>query len=476
MQCVGRAKTGRAKTIDILPDDVLLEVFDFYVGEVRETDGWQLLVHVCQRWRTLLFESPRRLKLQLLCTPRTPARATQEVWPALPLVIQGHVSPTTGVDNTVVALGRSSQVCKVDLWGSSGSESEKVLAAMQRPFPEITHLQLGAYDAPIVPDSFLGGSAPRLQYLRLERIPFPGLMKLLSSSIHLVQLHLHGIPQSGYISPEMMITCLSALTSLERLSLGFQSPQSYPNREIRHPPPPARSILPILTYFHFRGVSEYLDDFVARIDAPRLSNLHIIFFNQIDFDTPQLAQFISRTPRLNVFHEAHVIFHHDNVMIRFQSQTFGHADLHVEISCSEPDWQLSSLTQVCALCLPPLSMVAILRIEHLLSPNGWKNGIENAQWLDFFRSFDGAKSLYLFRIFAPGVGSSLKELIGDSITEVLPTLQNIFADAYPRPTFREIEGLKQFADARSNLRMGAAIIIFVKGSPLELDWFKVVVR
>ena len=444
-------------TIHILPDDVLLEVFDCYVGEVREIEGWEVLVHVCRRWRCLLFGSPRRLNLQLVCTPRTPARAL-DIWPVLPLVIQGHISSISGVDNTVVALRRSSHIFKIDLWGSSGSESEELLAAMQQPFPEVTHLQFGAYDAPIIPDSFLGGSAPRLQYLHLEFIPFPGLPNLLLSSIHLVELHLHGIPQSGYLSPEVMVTCLSALTSLERLSLGFQSPQSYPNRESQRHSLQARSIFPTLTNFKFRGVSEYLDDFVARIDTPRLSNLHIIFFNQIDFDTPQLSQFIRRTPRLDEPDEAHVIFHHEMVLIRFLSRAFGHGELHVEISCSGLEWQLSSLTQVCALCLPAFSTVETLCIHHLLPPNGWKtkkNGIEDAQWLDFLRPFDCAKNLYLSRIFASGVGSS-PELIWDRMVEVFPALQIIVVDGQK---YKIIRGIQQFVDAR---RLTA-----------HLDWFKV---
>ena len=423
-----------------------------------------------RRWRCLLFGSPRRLNLQLVCTPRTPARAL-DIWPALPLVIQGHIFPTSGVDNTVVALRRSSYILKIDLWGSSGPASEEVLAAMQHPFPEITHLRLGAYDAPVVPDSFLGGSAPRLQYLHLERIPFPGLPKLLSSAIHLVELHLHRIPQSGYLSPEVMVTCLSALTSLERLSLGFQSPQSYPNRESRRPPPPKRSIFPALTHLQFRGVSEYLDDFVAQIKTLRLSNLHIIFFNQIDFDARQLAQFIKRTPKLNVPDEAHVIFHHEMVMIRFLSGGFGHAELHVEISCSGSEWQLSSLTQVCALCLPSLSTVKILYIDHLLSPGGWKNDHADAQWLDFLRPFDGTKSLYLSTIFASGVGTSLKELILDRITEVLPALQNIFTG---RQKAEITNGIERFVDARR--LSGYSFNISLNDNPLErrrLDWFKV---
>jgi hypothetical protein len=173
---------------------------------------------------------------------------------------------------------------------------------------------------------------------------------------------------------------------------------------------------------------------------------------------------------LNVPDEARVIFHHDTVMIEFSSRTFGHAELHVEISCGGSDWQLSSLTQVCALCLPPLSTVEILRIEHLLSPRCWKNGIEDAQWLDLLRPFNGAKGLHLSRIFVPGVGSSLKELTGDRITEVLPTLQNIFADRYPRLTYQELEGIQEFVNARC--LSGHPIIISLKGDPPGLDCFK----
>jgi hypothetical protein len=68
-----------------------------------------------------------------------------------------------------------------------------------------------------IPDSFLGGSTPRLQYLSLDNIPFPGLPNLLLSAIHLTNLFLVDIPLSGYFLPEAMLTALSALTSLEEL-------------------------------------------------------------------------------------------------------------------------------------------------------------------------------------------------------------------------------------------------------------------
>jgi len=74
---------------------------------------------------------------------------------------------------------------------------------MQVSFPELTDLWLSSHVETLsvipVPDSFLGGSAPRLRYFSLS-----------------------GIPRSGYISPEAMVTSLSMLTGLETPYLEFR--------------------------------------------------------------------------------------------------------------------------------------------------------------------------------------------------------------------------------------------------------------
>lgn len=62
---------------------------------------------------------------------------------------------------------------------------------------------------PVLPDTLLGGSAPRLRLLELDRIPFPGLPILLSSATQLVHLRLYYIPHPGHISPEVMATFIS---------------------------------------------------------------------------------------------------------------------------------------------------------------------------------------------------------------------------------------------------------------------------
>ena len=75
-----RCDVGRV-TIDMFPDVALLKIFDCYVDQARGDDGdspeieaWHTLVHVCRKWRSVVFGSPRRLNLRLLCTKRTPVR------------------------------------------------------------------------------------------------------------------------------------------------------------------------------------------------------------------------------------------------------------------------------------------------------------------------------------------------------------------------------------------------------------------
>ena len=69
-------------TIGSIPDDPLLEIFSFYAeesyrlydpvmfGTIKELEAWHPLVHICRRWRNLVFSSPHRLNLQLVCTGR----------------------------------------------------------------------------------------------------------------------------------------------------------------------------------------------------------------------------------------------------------------------------------------------------------------------------------------------------------------------------------------------------------------------
>ena len=426
---------GQVKSIDILPDDILLEVFEFCMDQnqtlISKTEWWQSLVHVCRRWRCVVFRSSRCLRLRLRCTPKTPVRDTLDIWPSFPLVVDNIAGPTEDMDNVVAALERRDRVDRIHLYEVNGSSFEKVLAAMQEPFPELMflYLELSSKEelVPIVPDSFLGRSAPHLRFLVLDGIPFPDLPKLPLSATNLVNLQLWNIPHSGYISPDAVVTALSALTSLQFLNLEFRSPRSHPGQASRLPPPPTRTVLPALTIIWFKGVCEYLDDLVARIDAPRLHDLHITFFNDVVFDGPQFIQFISRTPTLKAVENAHIVFRRRKAIINSSSQTSG---CEVGISCRELDWQVSSLEQLCASHFPPLSTLEDLYIYELPhgEPPDWRDNTENTLWLDLLHRFTTVKNLYLSKEFAPRIVAALQELVDGRTTEVLPTLQNIFLE------------------------------------------------
>jgi hypothetical protein len=146
-------------------------------------------------------------------------------------------------------------------------------------------------------NAFLGGSASRLREIGLHvvALPFPAIRQVLSSTNNLVDLRLPNIPNDICFSPADLVTALSTLVQFESLTVVFHSPASSPPSSIT--PPPAQCItLPSLTFLDFYGTSEYLEEFVARIDFPSLCNIAIRLFNQIFFELPRFYQFI---PRLN---------------------------------------------------------------------------------------------------------------------------------------------------------------------------------
>jgi len=199
--------------------------------------------------------------------------------------------------------------------------------------------------APVLPDSFLEGSAPRLQSLCLHCIPFPALRKLLLSTCHLSGLYLVNIPCSSYISPGAMVTSLSGLMSLKGLSLTFQSPRSLAARQSRVPPSCTCAVLPSLARLVFKGDSEYLEDMLSRMEPLPHVHIEIKFFNQLLFDTPLLRNLIERAETFRVFHQAEISFYPSSVgFALFQKhRPVKSKGLWLRISYKPLDWQLSSL-------------------------------------------------------------------------------------------------------------------------------------
>jgi len=376
---------------------------------------------------------------------------------------------SSGMDNIIAALEQSNRVCQVNLYGS---RLGNVLPLMQVPFPELTNLQLSSRDQDNIPDTFLGGSAPRLRSLVLNFISFPGLLKLLLSATHLVHLHLRGIPHSGYISPEAIVPPLSVLSSLESFILEFEC--SWPDREGSSLPPPNRSILPSLADFSFVGPIEYLEELVIRIDTPQLDKICMEFFPRIDYNRtcPQLVQFTNRTPMLKALDEAHVQFHDGTTSLKFRYRTSKSSldERLINISCSVSHVQLPSIEQVCNPSLHLLSTVEDLYIEHRYRRLDWTNDpIRNYLWLQFLLPCIAVKNIYLSKEFAPGIAAALQGLVGNGITEVLPNMQHIFVEELePSGPFQE--NIRQFVAARQLSSHSIAISVWDKNANTDMKY------
>ena len=133
-------------TIDVLPDNALLEIFDFYKNDLTSpplripfTWRWITMIQVCRRWRTIIFGSPRRLNLRLVCTNTTPARTSLDIWPPFPLVIYcEHMHSEVdekGLSNIIASFEHSDRISEVHIRDIDASALVKLAAVMEEPFP-----------------------------------------------------------------------------------------------------------------------------------------------------------------------------------------------------------------------------------------------------------------------------------------------------------------------------------------------------
>ena len=468
---LGGATTDRLYsrvTIGTLPDNILLETFELYLGKDvfdyiptcgHNYDGWQTLVHVCRRWRCVVFASPRRLDLKLFCTrQRSVNSRTLDIWPPMPIVIYArNIQSKEDATNIIAALRNHDRVCKIRYHNNQFQDSWlKEIAAIDEPFLALRSLELFSsfQNVPVLPDSFLGGSAPRLRSLYLEGIPYPSIGKLLSSTTYLVRLSLWSIPHSGYISPETIVRCLSTLSRLETLTLGFRHPRSHASRASRHPPPLTRKVLPHLTVLDFRGDIEYLEDVLSQIETPVLDRGDFWFFNQLVFDAPLFGHFIRRTEIFMTAHTVHLGFFPRRVEVSFRGKERpgpNEETLQLAIICESLDWQLSAVVQVLNSFLSFLTPLESLTID--CGDHYPQSEFEAIQWRELLRVFTSVKHMTLrsqdsVRLVAPAL------IAGERTTQVLPVLQNLFLWTLPsqQPLSGPVqEAIEQFSATRQHL-------------------------
>ena len=418
-----------------------------------------------------MFASPLRLNLRIFCTYGTPVRKSLDIWPIFPIVIgydgnrygRLHDLVPADEDNLIAALEHNSRICEVRLRGN-GTSLGRIATAIQEPFPALTHLILWSQDmnVPVLHGQFLGRSAPCLQELSLNGIPFPSLPILLPSASGLITLTLFNIPQTGYISPEAMVAGMATLTRLRYLSIEFRSPNSRPDR-IRLPPA-TRTVLPALTSFKFHGVREYLEDFMARLDAPRLHSISIWFLNQLaDFDVPQLSRIIDQSGALDLKRpmDCQITFRPERISFT-AFPTHPHKsdvswppfDIAFCIVCGGIDWQVSHLTQVLSQRSAAHSNIVHFIIESEFDPiRPIPEDTDDVEWLQLLNLFSSVRTLFVGEEFARHVSHAL-EVIADGMmaTEVLPALDILCLEG------QSVSSVDKFVAARRDSGLPMTIV------------------
>ena len=412
----------------MLSDDILLNIFLHYLDATPRL--WPILTHVCRRWQQVVLSSPATLQLRHYCTHGTPVLKILDRWPPLPLVMNYGGSPMLDPPapedevNIIAALKQSDRVKSINLTLTNSLLGK--LSTISEPFSNLEELVLLSQDKlqQTLPCAFRWGE--RVRTLHVTGIVIPSLPQLLASSTDLVDLRLHEINTDGYFTPQAFANVLSGASHLQSLSLHFLS---FPRRRtfVALPPPGGhRNVLPALTCFIYRGTSKYLDSFVARIDAPRLGNIDITFFNQPTFDASQLGQFIRRTDMQTTLTKAYIRTSAHAISISIEDSNTSTTPLRLQISCRQLDWQLSSMAQVCDQLSPFLSGVNHWAFNSDDFPSG-QDGVDGGQWQQLIRSFGGITALWITGELTTDILCALRpaDERGTTNTAVLPALRNI---------------------------------------------------
>jgi hypothetical protein len=430
-------------TIHWLDDDILLDIFncyrldDEYLWNVRLR--WSKLSHVCRRWRRLIYESTSHLGMHIQCTNGSPIVDILDHLPPLPLFVNyGYASVNmTEQDELGIyhALRLHGRVRHIDLEFLTSSILHKFLVLMDEHFPILELLSLSFATKNTIPltlpKAFL---APNLRHLALVGIGLPKRLQLLTSTVSLVTLKLSNIETSSYFRPRLLVARLRSLPQLKELSIDFSIPIPRPSAERELLGEKGTPVtLPNLQTLRFKGVSAYLESFVAQIRVPLLEWLMITFFNQIAFALPHLSHLINITEGSKL-PASRVYFGPDEVSIitaRHGSPWFDPAPLLLRVMCKQLDWQIDCAAQICNALIPALSGVErfALRCSYDFQiPTALENGaIDSTNWHELLRSFIGVKELYIPDKLMEELSRALQAYEVGSDPGFLPNLRSINA-------------------------------------------------
>jgi hypothetical protein len=384
---------------------------------------WYKLAHVCRQWRNLILESPFRLDLHLYCTNGVPIADMLVHSPPLPLSISYDVEREIEAEDESgirLALSHRDRVRNIFFW----ILDKKLLTVMDDQFPDLERIYISGYSRieMALPVTF---QAPNLRHLKLSKVYLPIRSTLLTTATRLVTLELLDIPASAYFPPSYILTRLSLMVQLEKLTIAFKV--NIPNRDIeRKSQTPDMITLPNLRRFAFIGVSTYLEGLVARISAPSLSTFRAHLFPQHPFTFPGLFQFMQAYENLTF----------TTLQVTFCAYTLSldplpwkrHTPLMLKISCRHDlNWPVASTVQFFGALSPVLSVVEKVTFNSrgYDESSRWYNDIDRRQWRELLRPFINARAIRVHDNLISNISRSLPSDDGEPPLELLPNLEEV---------------------------------------------------
>jgi hypothetical protein len=290
--------------INGLPDEVLLEIFDFYrqgiiyrQGIVLQYDdqwrkkyGWFNLAHVCRRWRAVMLASSSRLDINIVVGPEKPDNIKTILSGHLPILIDYlelwnllDIVTDNALWRMRAALGHRDRVREISIsfgagYGAMFDKFIKATTNCHFPALEILVLDFPSCLERDIPATFLRGpdrSDLPLRCLRLFGSSLESASRLLLSATALTELTLKITSLPAVFDPSQgsfLLSCLQGTQCLRHLDL--TTPYDFRDHQSQDSIATPKDIVPLLklTRFHFSGPTTFLNDFMCGLSAPSLQD------------------------------------------------------------------------------------------------------------------------------------------------------------------------------------------------------------
>ena len=462
----------RTVTVGNLHDDVLLEIFDFYLQSFRDQpsseriwnnkNGWFKLAHVCHNWRSVVLASPCRLRMRLYFAHDTPTRAAVlQAYPHLPIIVDySNVGwNANALRGLVSALRYPDRVCRIAIMGSHKPDQFAIISkALDSSFPALESLGLHIlyyFKPTILLSSPFRTSIQSIRHLQLNgaSTTFPILPQILSVTTSLVSLTLNVISIPCLTNGASIFFHLQCLPHMRNLHVSESPRHRIPY--MGSLPPTTTTLLAELTYFRLSGGCSEIEWFVAGLVAPSLRGIHISIQDACGILEPNLSELI-RLAEI-IFFAARLTISHQT----FQTSLFAHP-----LSIDDPPSktvtiETPSLPRPDSASSPMLATVEDIFLS-LSDHIEFDKSLPWKRLREFFKEFRKVKSLRLYH----GLETIVAHMLRLPTANSLPAGEEVDPDATTPSTPINHSGSQSTSDILPSLE---EIVVYARTPSMSID-------